>query len=430
VLTVSGSRSHHEHSLAPAPGVTPPPAEPSPHRFLSDVITERRLVEPGVMRAALQASLAGRSLTEILVANGALSEHDLAHTLAEHHGLDHVDLDVFEIDERATALIDPHVARRLGAIPIAFLPDDTVVVALYEPNGSTAAVELAHLMGRKIQPAVASRSQIEGVIRNLPVHRRPRIASVPAPADPRLDDDRRPPSPEPAASPAPAAPPAPTAQTAPPTTVPVTAATIGAASLGGAGSPGDHGADHLSMQFDGLLETLQQRAEIAERRRGQAEDRTAEIQELLRAETARAEAAERRAAAAERLVDAAEARSQELVDSVASANDALARLLRACDVVEREAQAHGPQMQALQAAHEESSAEHARREESLRAELESERDELAKLEVRLLGELEAERGERARLEVALQQARAPDEPVPDKTQRKLRRVKDPRRRGG
>jgi hypothetical protein len=405
VLTVSGSiSSRHDRSLAPAPGVTPPPAESSPHRFLSDVIIERRLVEPGVMRAALQASLAGRSLTEILVGNGALSEDDLAHTLAEHHGLDHVDLDVFEIDERATALIESHVARRLGALPIAFLPDGTVVVALYEPNGSTAAVELAHLMGRTIQPAVASRSQIEAAIRDLPAQRRARIASVPAPvAEPPVPaaEDRPPPAPDPVV--------------------------VAHAQAAPAIEPGDR----LSMHFDGEVETLHQRAETAERRRGEAQERVAEVQELLRAESARADAAERRAAAAEELVDAAETRSQEMAGSVASANDTLARLLRACETVEREAQSRGPQVAALQAAHEQTCAEQARREEALRADLETERDELARLEVRLLGELETERGERARLEVALQQARAPDTNVsPAKAQRKLRRVKDPRQRGG
>ena len=151
----------------------------------------------------------------------------------------------------------------------------------------------------------------------------------------------------------------------------------------------------------------------------------------MRAETARGDAAEQRAAAAEALIDAAEARSREMAGSVASANDALARLLRACETIEREARSHGPRVAALRAEHEETCADQARREEALRADLETERDERARLEVRLLGELEIERGERARLEVALQQARAPDAPVsPARSQRKLRRAKDPRLRGG
>ena len=123
--------------------------------------------------------MAGRSLTEILVGNGDISEDALAHTLAEHHHLDHIDLDCFAVDPAATALIEPDVARRLGAVPIAFLPSGAAVVALHEPNGSTAALELARLTGRAIQPAVASRSQIEALIGTL---RRARRSTGAAPA--------------------------------------------------------------------------------------------------------------------------------------------------------------------------------------------------------------------------------------------------------
>ncbi len=376
------------------------------------------------MRAALQASLAGRSLTEILIANGALSEHDLAHTLAEHHGLDHIDLDVFAIDDRATALVDPYVARRLGAVPVAFLADETVVVALHEPNGSTAAVELAHLTGRTIQPAVASRSQIEAVVRDLAGNRRPRIASVRTLIDRPAAEDRRPPAPSLATGqqgPPPTMPvhvPPPTAAQSPPSTP--------AAAPTDAGPSVEHGADHLSLHFDGLLETLHQRAEIAETRRHEADERTGEARELARVETARADAAERRATAAQALVDAAEARSREAAGAVGAANEALARLLRACEILERQADARSPAVEALHAEVEALRAER----DTLRAELESERDDRARLEVRLLSELETERGERARLEVQLRQPPARTLPVAATSPRKLRRAQGPRKRGG
>ena len=167
VLTVTSSSQSSERSLAPAPGVTPPPAEGSSYRFLSDVIIARGLVQPAAMKTALQASLAGRSLTEILVDNGHLGEDDLARTLAEHHRLDHVDLEVFEVDTEAASLIAPDVAQRFGAVPIAVLASGVLVVALHDPNGSTAALEFARLTGRIIQPAVASRSQIETLIESL-----------------------------------------------------------------------------------------------------------------------------------------------------------------------------------------------------------------------------------------------------------------------
>ncbi len=205
MITASGPSSPQsaKRTLAPAPGVTPPPTDGASYRFLSDVIIARGLVRPAAMKAALQASLAGRSLTEILVDNGALGEDDLARTLAEHHRLDFIDLDVFAVDARAAALVEPDVARRFGAVPIALLESGAVVVALYDPNGSTAVLEFAGLTGRTIQPAVASRRQIEALIAALrhggalraaapaPMPRQPAAVVAPS-AEPRLRSVRAP----------------------------------------------------------------------------------------------------------------------------------------------------------------------------------------------------------------------------------------------
>src|SRR5436305_1753547 len=160
-------------SRATALAGTRPAVDGATYRFLSDVIMAHGLVEPREMKAALQASLAGRSLTEILVANGDLREDDLARILAEHHRLDFVDLDEFAVDHEVAALIEPGVAARFGAVPIARLHSGTVVIALHDPNGSTAALEFARLTGHPIQPAVASRSQIKSLIASLRRERTP-----------------------------------------------------------------------------------------------------------------------------------------------------------------------------------------------------------------------------------------------------------------
>jgi hypothetical protein len=353
VLTASGSTSSHgaKRTLAPAAGVTPPPTDGSSYRFLSDVIIARGLVEPAAMKAALQASLAGRSLTEILVDNGELSEDDLARTLAEHHRLDFIDLDVFAVDPRATAIIEPDVARRFGAVPIALLESGAIVVALYDPNGSTAVLEFAGLTDRVIQPAVASRKQIETLIATLrrggtpqppptpqqqppealmPSHE-PRLRSVPS-SDAHMPSSRHPDElvrspPAPALPPRPAEP--------------------------------------------GLLDDLRERAEVAEHRRQEAEARALaaedraresseltrlaeararESEELTRLAEARARASEERALAAGELVDAAEARADGMSSAVDAANETLARLVRACELLEHEAATRGPELEALRAA--------------------------------------------------------------------------------
>ena len=133
------------------------------------------------MKAALQASLAGRSLTEILLyIDGELSVDDLARTLAEHHRLDFIDLDVFAVDPRATALVEPDIARRFGAVPIAQLGWAPSWSRCTTPTGSTAS-ESARLTDRVIQPAVASRQQIEALIATLRRGGKP-PARTPAPA--------------------------------------------------------------------------------------------------------------------------------------------------------------------------------------------------------------------------------------------------------
>jgi hypothetical protein len=345
VLTASGSSSSQtaKRTLAPAPGVTPPPTDGSSYRFLSDVIIARGLVEPAAMKAALQASLAGRSLTEILLDNGELSEDDLARTLAEHHRLDFVDLDVFAVDPRATALVEPEIAHRFGAVPIAQLESGAVVVALYDPNGSTAVLEFAGLTDRVIQPAVAPRRQIEALIATLRHGGTPSVrAPAPAPVVPEPPAAHMPP-PEPhlrsvptgevhissrepdfrAASPAPEPPPRHNEPPAP----------------------------------DSRIDDLRERAETAERRRHESDERARgagerirEAEELTRLAEARARAAEERALAAGELVDAAEARAAGMSSAVDAANETLARLVRACELLEHEAQTHGPELEVLRAA--------------------------------------------------------------------------------
>jgi hypothetical protein len=354
VLTASGSSSSQtsKRTLAPAPGVTPPPTDGSSYRFLSDVIIARGLVEPAAMKAALQASLAGRSLTEILLDNGELSEDDLARTLAEHHRLDFVDLDVFAVDPRATALVAPDVARRFGAVPIAQLESGAVVVALYDPNGSPAVLEFAGLTDRVIQPAVASRKQIEALIATLRRGGKP-APQAPAPA----------PAPEPPEPPAAGVPtPEPHLRSVPTGEVHISSREpdFRAALPGPEPSPRhDDRPEH-----DTRIDDVRERAETAERRRHEsderaraaeeraraAEEHAREAEELTRLAEARARAAEERALAAGELVDAAEARADGMSSAVDAANETLARLVRACELLEHEAETRGPELEVLRAA--------------------------------------------------------------------------------
>ncbi|MDX6677908.1 MAG: type pilus assembly protein PilB, partial [Solirubrobacteraceae bacterium] len=163
--------------------MTPPRPEGPTHKFLSDALVARGAVTQRAMDAALLASRSGRRYSEILLGNGDVSDDDLARTLADHHRIDHVDLDVFPIDLDVKAMVSADTARRVGALPVALLPTGEVVVALYDPEALSNMAEITKRIGREIRPVVASRSQVERHIADLASQPR-RTAQAPAAAAP------------------------------------------------------------------------------------------------------------------------------------------------------------------------------------------------------------------------------------------------------
>ncbi|HEV7804792.1 MAG TPA: hypothetical protein VGO80_03170 [Solirubrobacteraceae bacterium] len=349
--------------MAPAPGVTPPPQDGSCYRFLSDVIMARGFVEPDAMKAALQASLAGRSLTELLVERGSIAEIDLARSIAEHHRLDHVDLDAFPVEREAATLVEAAIARRLGAIPIAALSDGGVVVALHDPNDLSALREIGQLTDHAIQPAVASRSQVAALI----------DALHPSSAPPVLAADATAPEKHVRAVPA--------------NDMPVASS---------------HPADVLRPTAPAPIQMQtrnenEERAGATEERAGAAEERAGAAEERARIAQARAQAAEERALKAENTIAGANARTEGLMAAATAANEALARLVGNCELLEREATAREGEMHALRSELESERAERVRLEQHLLAPPASE--ELLALHVRIAElerELDEERASAAR----------------------------------
>jgi hypothetical protein len=164
-------------TLANRAGVTAPARGASSHSFLSDALVARGLVTQEAMDAALDASRDGRRYCDILIADGVLHEDEVARATAEHHAVEHVDLDVFEVEPAAIALVPQDIARRNGALPIAELWTGEIVVAIHDPALSNL-VEIADVAGRPIRAVIASRSQIQ---RHLGGQSRPRVPVAPPP---------------------------------------------------------------------------------------------------------------------------------------------------------------------------------------------------------------------------------------------------------
>jgi type IV pilus assembly protein PilB len=149
-------------------GITKPRHPGGPARFLTDVIVDLGLVErAGVNTAIDEARRSGTMPEDVLVEHGTLTADGLARALAERHGVEHLDLDVFHPDMHAANLISIPAAKRYEAVPVAFVDERTLLVAMADPANVLAVDDIALLTGKEIRPAVTSREDIQGLISRL-----------------------------------------------------------------------------------------------------------------------------------------------------------------------------------------------------------------------------------------------------------------------
>ena len=89
-----------------------------------------------------------------------MTPNQLAHALAERFGLDHVDLNAFPVDMGAVGLISPDMVRRHHALPVAFVDDSTLLVAMADPANVLAMDDFKMSTGLDLQRAVGSLEDI------------------------------------------------------------------------------------------------------------------------------------------------------------------------------------------------------------------------------------------------------------------------------
>ena len=149
-------------------GITSPRARPGGPRFLTDVIVELGLAPRERVEEAIESARAsGGTPEDILVQAGALSQDALARAIAERNGLDHLDLTVMHVDMGAANLISSAAAKRYEAVPVQFIGDRGLLVAMADPANVLAVDDIALMTGYEVRPAVASREDISALVARL-----------------------------------------------------------------------------------------------------------------------------------------------------------------------------------------------------------------------------------------------------------------------
>jgi type IV pilus assembly protein PilB len=150
------------------PGVTPPAQRGHSGMFISDVIVELGFASiERVEQAINEARSAGRSPETLLLEAGAIDSDQLSRAIAERYGLDHVDLGAYQVDMGAANLLSDGAARRYKAVPVGYIDEETLLLAMADPANVLALDDIQMMTGLNCRVAVAAEDDVEALISRL-----------------------------------------------------------------------------------------------------------------------------------------------------------------------------------------------------------------------------------------------------------------------
>ena len=126
-------------------------------RRLSDLLLlQGHISADDLGRAMDEQQATGEPLPEVLLRLELLSAHQLYRVLADHLGLEFVDLDERQVDPSAVGLIPEAMARRHRMLPVGIDDRGVLVVAMSDPSDVLAIDDARNVTDLEIQPVVAA----------------------------------------------------------------------------------------------------------------------------------------------------------------------------------------------------------------------------------------------------------------------------------
>jgi len=137
-------------------------------RLIGDVVVDLGFATREKVEEAVELARAERKPTgQVLVEQGILRHDQLARVVADRFGLDYIDLSVYELDMGAVNLIDMEAIRRYQAVPVGFLEEGTLLLAMADPTNVLTVDDIAMLTGRRVRSASASIEDLNILITRL-----------------------------------------------------------------------------------------------------------------------------------------------------------------------------------------------------------------------------------------------------------------------
>jgi type IV pilus assembly protein PilB len=142
-------------------------------RRLSGNLTGEVLVEMGLLTAdQVEQALEEQRVThkrigDIALEKGWVTKTALMGALGLRLGVKYLDLASIRIDPITADLISERDARRYAAVPVSFVDDHTLLIAMADPSNVVAIDDLRILTGFDVQPAIATNDDITAMLGNM-----------------------------------------------------------------------------------------------------------------------------------------------------------------------------------------------------------------------------------------------------------------------
>ncbi|MGB1582729.1 MAG: GspE/PulE family protein [Solirubrobacterales bacterium] len=173
-MSSSANPSQLRASEQPQPGVIRRPHALAPvsgslvgRRIGEIVVSLGFATEDQVNTAVDEARETGRPTGRVLYDRGTISKDQLAQAIAARTQLTYIDLKNIELEERALNAIDARSAIKYRAVPIQYVDDDTLLVAISEPSNVLAVDDISLMTGLNVRAGLTTEDQLEELLSRL-----------------------------------------------------------------------------------------------------------------------------------------------------------------------------------------------------------------------------------------------------------------------
>src|SRR5689334_11585252 len=134
---------------------------------LGETLLKDNLITPQQLKEALDYQrINGGRLASTLVKLGMLSDEEVTAVLSRQYGVPSVNLDLFEVDPAAVALVPQETAERYSVLPLSRV-GATLTLAMVDPTNVFAIDDIKFMTGLSVEPVVVSETAFNSPSRNI-----------------------------------------------------------------------------------------------------------------------------------------------------------------------------------------------------------------------------------------------------------------------